>query len=122
MSDVYSELQSIASQLFTEFKQGTIAYVRSTPQAGATPDAPLPSILVSSALGGATARGVQSKYVIRGLAVASDLQVSFAGNALASEPKIDDFIDIDTERYKIVAIERKPAAGTPVAYTLIVRK
>lgn len=122
MADFYTEMQTEASELLVEFAQGTIAYVQMTPQAGATPDEPLPSVAVSTALAGAVARGVQYKYVMRGLAVASDLQVVLAGDALSVSPSIGDFVDIDSVRYKIMQIVSNPAAGIVVTYTLIVRK
>lgn len=121
MPDFYDELQGITSALFTQFDQRTVSYVRMISQPGATPDEPLPSIPTLIPIA-ATARGVQYKYVARGLAVASDLQVSFAGSMLDVEPSITDFVDIGDTRCKIVEIVRIPAAGVPLAYTLIVRR
>lgn len=121
MTTLYDDMQEIASQLLTKFQQGAIAYVRMTPVAGATPDAPAASTAASTVVN-AVVRGVQYKFVQRGMAVATDLQVTIAGDALASEPSMLDFVDIDGVRHKIVQIVRRPAAGTVVVWTLIVRK
>lgn len=77
MSEFYDGIREIASELLTEFKQGTIAYVKSTLGTGGTPDNPALPTLTSYPIN-AVARGVQYKYVMRGLALASDLQVTFA--------------------------------------------
>lgn len=66
------------------------------------------------------ARGAKFKYIQKNLAVASDIQVTFAANGY--EPQAKDFFEIDGERFKIVHIDRKPSAGTAVAFTLIIRR
>lgn len=122
MTVFYDDMRGIASDLLSKFSQGVIAHVRMAVVSGVTPDAPSASVATVTTLAGAVARGVQYKYVTRGLAVATDLQVTFAGDALATPPTIHDFIEVDGVRLKIVQIVPKPAAGTPVVYTLICRK
>ena len=66
------------------------------------------------------ARGAKFKYIQKNQAVASDLQVTFAANGY--EPQITDFFEVDGTRFKVVFIDRKPSAGTAVAFTLIIRR
>jgi hypothetical protein len=115
------DLQSLATELLNDpdFSQGIITYVRITPGSGPAdnPGAPVETIFATKGV----ARGVSSKYVQNSLALMTDLQVTL--------PIIDgvtphgrDVITIDGVRYKIVHIEKIPAAGTVAAYKFIVRK
>lgn len=117
---IYDEMQQVATELLTDFNQATISLVTVTPGNGPAHN-PGPSAEVVTALKGAVARGVKFKYVQRGLAVASDLQVTHYVHPTVT-PAMNGFVDINGQRLKIVHIEVKPASGTPVAYTLIVRK
>lgn len=116
---LYDDMQQIASDLFTEFDQPTIKLIQMTPGSGSAFD-PGAATPTPQTLKGATARGVSSKYVRNGLAVATDLQVSFAGDNPA--PKMTDFVDVNGDRLKIVNIVRKPASGVVIAWTVIARK
>lgn len=137
MSDFYGEMQIVASGILQEFKQGLIEYVRITKGDGPE-DNPGKSLETKYILDGA-ARGVKSKYVQQGLAVASDLQVVASVNVfdiennsvkLVTNPvSVNDvkleqsgFIDLDGERFKIVEILPRPAVGTTVANVMIIRK
>lgn len=116
----YDDMQGIATELLTEFKQGVISYVKVTPGSGPAHN-PGPSVPVPTLLQGAVSRGIAWKYVNSGLGVASDLQVTHSVQA-GVVPEINGFYDIDGLRYKVVNIVKKPAAGTTVAYVAIVRK
>lgn len=116
---LYDDLQSVAADTIGDFKQGSIRYGTITPGNGPV-DNPGPSTTTWRVIP-AVARGVKFKYVQNGMALASDLQVTFAGDVVAA-PAAKDFVEIDGIPYKIVQIVPKPAAGTPVAFTLIVRK
>lgn len=116
----YEEMQGIATGLLTEFKQGVIQIAKITPGSGPKNN-PGPSTETLTTLKGAVARGVKFKYVQSGMAVASDLQVTHAVQDGVT-PAIDGFVYIDGVKYKIVNIVDKPAAGTKVVHTLIVRK
>lgn len=115
----YDDMQAVASDVLGEFKQGSVSYIELTPQAGSTPDAPLPPTTVTTVIN-ATVRPVSTKYVDGTHIVQSDRQVTFAGDA--ATPNMNGFIEIDGARYKIVEILPAPAAGTVVSYTLIVRR
>lgn len=122
---IYSDLQGIASGLFAEFKQGTVNHIQIVSGTGSADDPGTPSE-VSRAINatvqnvaGNTGKGAQS-FIKNGLAIIGDLIVSTGVPTVAFSMK--DFIEIDGVRYKIVGILPKPAAGTPVAFMLIVRK
>lgn len=119
---LYDEMQGIAREILSDpdFNQGVIQLVKVTPGAGPV-DEPGPSVEVVHTLEGAVARGVQFKYVQKGLAAASDEQVthSIVPGVPIGQP--EDFILIDQRRLKIVQRVLKPSAGTPVVATYIVR-
>lgn len=117
---LYDDLQIVAQDVLSEFKQGVIRYGAVTSGAGAV-DEPGPSSIAWTGLTGAVARGVQTRYVQSGLAVASDMQVTMSVQT-GVIPAQKDFIERDGKRYKIEAVVAKPGAGTPVAYTLIIRR
>lgn len=115
----YDDMQSVTSTLLTEFSQGALQYVDTTPGNG-PPDDPGAATETVYPLA-AVARGVQFKYVQGGLAIASDLQTTIAAT-LAIVPNVKGFIIMDGQRFKIVQVEKIPAAGTPVAYVAIFRR
>lgn len=116
---LYDELQPVVTGLLSEFGQGSVSYIRVVPGNGPADD---PGASVSTPFPvNAAVRGVQFRYVQNGLAAASDLQLTMNVSP-DFVPDLRGFVEIDGVRYKIVQILPKPAAGTPVAYVLIVRK
>lgn len=118
MTVFYDEMQGIASGLLKEFAQGTVEYVAITPGNGSPdePGAPTETLTPINA----AVRGVSFKYVDGANVLASDLQLTMPGDTVVPDPK--GFIRVDGTRYKIVQIVRKPAAGIPVAFTIIFRR
>jgi len=119
---IYSDLQRVTSGLFAEFKQGTINHIQILSGLGSDDDPGEPSEVsreINATVQGSATKGAQS-FIKNGLAMVGDLIVSTGVPAVTFTLK--DFIEIDGIRYKIVGILPKPAAGTPVAFTLIVRK
>lgn len=118
---IYDEMQKIARDVLgdQDFKQGLTNLVRITPGTGSVddPGAPVESMVP---LDGAV-RGVQFRYVASTMALASDLQITCAVPP-GPAPTMRDFVEVDGLRHKIVQIIPKPAAGVPVAYTLIIRR
>jgi hypothetical protein len=117
---LYDELQSVARDVLGTFAQGTVAYVSLTAGSGPVDD-PGAATETEHVLSSAVVRGVSQRYLIGGLAVATDLEVTTAivpGLTFS----LTGFVKIDGVRHKIVQIIGKPAAGTPVVFTLIVRK
>jgi len=119
MSEFYDEMQAIASELLTEFNQGTIAYVAMTLGNGPADDPGEPTE-TTTVFSGAVARGVEFKYVKGSSVLSTDLQVTIPGGIV--EPTPEGFFTVDGVRLKIVEVHRIPATGTAVACTIIVRK
>jgi hypothetical protein len=118
MNDFYSKMQGVTSKVLKRFGQGGIYYVALTPGIGPK-DNPGPSTETPYKLD-AAARGVSFKYVNGSTIVTSDLQLTMAVRKDVT-PSIEGFVKIDDRQYKIIQVIPKPAAGTPVAYTLIFR-
>lgn len=115
----YDEMQKVASDVLSEFKQGTIKYVEIVAGSGPA-DNPGPSTPASYDLD-AVAKGVSFKYVRDGLALSTDLTVTAAVRSDVT-PNMKGFIEIDGVRYKIVQDISTPAAGTRAVWKFIVRK
>lgn len=118
---IYDDMRTVATELFAEFKQGTIEYVPVVTVAGAAPDESDSSGPGTPVALNATARPVSTKYVDGTHIVQSDIQVAIPNDGRAT-PDITGFIQIDSVRYKIIEIMARPAAGTPITWTVIVRR
>lgn len=116
---IYDDMQKIASDLLVRFSQGEVKLVKLTPGNGPAYNPGLPTE-VETRLKGATVKGASYKYVVSGLAVVSDLQVTMSATE-GVIPDQADSVKIDGALHKIISIISKPAAGTPVVYVLIVR-
>lgn len=116
---IYDELQGVARDVLTEFKQGVVNYIKITPGNGPV-DNPGQPVKTSYGINGSVT-GVSQTYVAKGLAVASDLQVITPVDPLYV-PDIKGSIEVDGIMYKIVRVIAKPAAGTPVVYVIIFQK
>ena len=116
---IYDELQGVASEVLSDFDQGTIKLVQITRAAG-TPDKPGAAVSTTHKLD-AVAKGVSFKYVQSGFAIASDKEVISAvlNGVTVTE---NDFIEIDGVRHKILRDLSVPAAGTRCAWKFLVRK
>jgi len=116
---IYDEMRDLAKEILDEFKQGEIALIKVTPGTGPISD-PGPSTETVIELSGATARGVKTKYVINGLANASDLQVTM--HTKGPMPEQRDHMSVDGIRFKIKEIVALPAAGIPSVYVCILER
>lgn len=115
----YDEMRDTASEILSEFAQGAINLVKAGNKTG-DPWKPTTGTPTTVPLK-ATAKGVALKYISSGVAVAGDVMVTASANSEAV-PDMADSVTIDGVRFKIVSIERVPAAGTTVVYILICRK
>lgn len=116
VADIYSQLQGVASELLSEFSQGTLTLDVYTPGTG--PDYnPGPAKYPPTAFKG-TVRGTNAKDLKNSLIHAADLIVTMPGSLT---PSMKDRITIDGSQYSIVEISAKPAAGTTVAWAVVVR-
>lgn len=118
MDDFYKDMQDVATNLISEFKQGQVVYIDLKPGDGPADD-PGPAVETRHPVEG-TARGVSFRYIDKTNIVATDLQVTISGKNV--EPKITGFMEVDGVRHKIIRVVSKPAAGIPVAFTVIFRK
>jgi hypothetical protein len=116
---IYDDLKPVVTELLGEFKQGTINLIQITSGTGAADDPGAPTETTHAL--SATVKGVSFKYVRDGFALSSDLVV-IAAVVEGITPSKNDFIDIDSIRYKIIEDMSVPAAGTRVAWKFLVRK
>lgn len=116
---IYDDMRDIASDVFAEFKQGSVSYVDVAATAGARPDLPGVSVETITAIN-ATVRPVSTNYVDGSHIVQSDKQVSMPNDGVT--PSIKGFVVIDGARHKIIEVMANPAAGEAVSFTLIVRR
>lgn len=125
---IYDEMQSFARDILrSELGQASasgngiiqlIKMVRNGPA-----DNPGPAVPQIIDLPGAVARGVSFKYVQKGLADATDIQVTSDMLESGVIGEQGDFIKINSgQPLKIHQRVQLPAAGVPVAYVYIIRK
>lgn len=117
---IYDDLQTVTSEIMTEFKQGLIQLVQFVYPEDSTPDNPSEPEEVLTELNG-TVKGVSYKYLKDSFITTSDKEVTTAviNDIIPSE---NDFIEIDSVRYKILQFQPLPSAGTACAWKFIVRK
>lgn len=119
----YDEMQELAGSILSEFKQGSVKLIHYKETNNGTLDEP--SDLRETIYNlDATVSGVSYKYLINSYAVASDLTVT-AGVIKGVTPTINDFIEIEGVRHKIIRdISAAPnaATGKPVVWRFICRK
>lgn len=115
----YDEMRAVASDVFAEFKQGTIEYVTMQPAAGSTPDDPGDPVVTVIPLN-ATAKPVSQRYVDGTHITGSEVEIAMPNDGVT--PQMTGFIRIDSVTHKIVRIMARPAAGTPVSFNLIVKR
>jgi len=115
----YDDMQSVATNVHDDFKQGTVRLVKITSGSGPAynPGAPTKTYYVLSA----TVKGVSFLFVQQGFSTETDFEV-IASVRSDVTPDLDDFIEIDGVEYKIVKDISVPSAGTKVAWKFIVRK
>jgi hypothetical protein len=119
---IYDDLRSVSSELHAEFKQGVIQYVPVTVAAGARPDAPGTSVKGAPVTLNSVARPVSTKYVDSTSVVMTDKQLSLPNDGVTPAPQLGHCIRIDGVDHKIIMLMARPAAGTPITWTAIVRK
>lgn len=114
VADFYTEMQGVATELLTEFKQGVVTYI---PLVAGTNDwdpktdgTPIPL--------NATVRGAQKQY-FSDLITQSDLQLNAA--VFGTVPDNSGVVTIDGARRSVIKVEPIPAAGTTVAWLIFVK-
>lgn len=120
MADFYTELQGVAADVLTEFKQGVIQLVATTPGIGPAHNPGNPTT-VSTTLPGAVVLGIEQRYMAQALVVGAEKQVTSSVVA-GIDPKNGYKITIDGTPFRIVEVINVPAAGTPVVWKFLIRK
>lgn len=113
---LYDDMRVIATELLTEFKQGSMALLQHTPASGPPHNPGNPSWLRLPFDG--TANGV-SAYMLQDTLVQSSDRVVIVPAAIT--PTIKDRIEIGGVSYQIIKAIPKPAAGDPVVWQVVVR-
>jgi len=116
----YDDMQAVATDLLTEFKQGTVVLIKSTP---GTVDPAKPWIPVAGSTTNytlnATVRPVSKKFIDGTSIIATDSEITFAHPGVEVLP--GDKFTIDGKQVVTLLVKRIPEAGTVVAWKAIVR-
>ena len=113
---LYDDMRGIATELLTEFKQGSMALLQYTPASGPPHNPGKPSWLRLPFDG--TANGVSAYMLQDTLVQSSDRIVNMPA---AIVPTVKDRIEIDGVGYQIIKATPKPASGDPVVWQVVVR-
>ncbi|AID29246.1 hypothetical protein [Mesorhizobium jarvisii] len=115
----YDDMAGVATELLTEFNQGSVQLKRETPGV-VDPDQPWVPIepTVETWPLNAAVRRVSQKYVDGTLIVATDNQVTFAVPAIV--PAMTDTLIVDGVELAMKDLRPIPPAGTVVAYIAFV--
>ena len=113
----YGKMQATATKLFSKFNQGVIQYEQQGTVTGPAwnPTMGTPTLHKIEA----TALGVAKEYIDGTTILATDLSVKCG--VFDVEPDMSGKVIIDGKPHDIIKIMPKPAAGTTVAWELIVR-
>ncbi|MER9188303.1 hypothetical protein [Mesorhizobium australicum] len=119
MDDFYDDMAKMATELLTEFGQGSVQLKRETPGV-VDPDQPWVPVEPMMAFYplDAVVRRVSQKYVDGTLIVSTDNQVTFAVPEVV--PALTDTLIIDGVELAMKDLRPIPPAGTPVAYLAFV--
>lgn len=117
MPDFYSQMQGIAKQLLTDYKQGTMTLDVYTAGSGPVYN-PGPPTYTPQPFNG-VARGTNAQDLADSMVQVTDLVVTIPADTLT--PKLTDRVTIDGLQYSVVKIIRSPAAGTAVVWQVTVR-
>lgn len=116
---IYDDLRAVASEVFAEFRQGVVEYVRFDRPTGGTPDDPGEPVPVPTRIN-ATVKPVSQRYIDGSLITGSEVEVAMPNDDVV--PTMDGMVRIDGVQHKIVRLMPRPAAGVPVSFTLIVKR
>ncbi len=117
---IYSELQGVAKNVLKEFNQGGIKLIHITQATSEYPDEPGETTEKVYDLEGVANGGV-FQYEKNGFIATAEKQVTAAVRDDV-QPSINDFIEIDGYRYKIVKDLSTPGAGVKVVWKFLVTK
>jgi len=118
--DFYQEMQTIASDILSEFRQGVCTLTR-TSAGYVSPSEPwVRSDGVDTVYTlDATVKGISQQFVDATVIKATDLEVT--ASVFGVEPAAGDVLAIDGKAVTVLRTIRVPSAGTAVAYKFLVR-
>lgn len=116
----YAKMQATASRLLDRFNQGVITITKPGTEApGPNPwDPPVITDPVTHTLS-ATAKPVSEEFINGTTIIATDIEITAA--VFGADPDPADQMQVDGKPVTIIKVMRIPAAGTVVAWRLIVR-
>lgn len=114
MADFYDNMQGVATELLTEFSQGTMSYNYIT---GGTSPFDGPTTVTAVPFKGA-ATGVAFKYR-NDLVTASDIEITAA--VFEPAPLPNGTVTIDGTERQVLSVMAIPPAGTPSIYKIFVK-
>lgn len=120
----YARMQGTASRLLNRFAQGTVSLTRTTPGSSspATPWIPgeptVETYTLDATVSAIMADQANAKFIDGTTITASDLVVTCAVPPIT--PDAGDTVTIDGAAHTVLKVIQLPAAGTPVAFKLIV--
>lgn len=120
MNTFYEQMRGVADALLgpsSDFAQGELKLRRTIPGAGPAHN-PGPGTTVDFPVSG-TVRGVSQQHIDGTLVVAGDKVASIAVPEVV--PTTADKLIVDGKLHQISRIDRKPAAGVPVAYLIFIK-
>ena len=115
----YSSLAGTATDLLTEFNQGTLKLIKVANGTGSAFDPGTPTETEYDVVG--TVKGVDKKYIDGTLIQTGDLEVIINVHA-TQVPTLKDKISIDGSKYEIIQVSPTPPAGSTIVNKIIVRK
>ena len=137
MADFYDNMQGVATELLTQFNQGTMSYNYIT---GGTSPFDGPATVTAGPFKG-TATGVAFKYR-NDLVTASDIEITAAvfksplwddlvvwddaalwndDGVYLVEPQLNSTVTIDGKERQIIQVRKIPASGTPILFKIFVK-
>lgn len=113
----YADMQGVATELLGEFKQGVVEYIEPG-EGGGDPWNPEPGEDTPYPVDAAV-KGVSQEYIDGTYVLATDLEAIMS--VFDVEPSNKGRLSVDGKELQIVKVMKIPAAGTTVAWRLIVR-
>lgn len=104
-------MQLTASELLSEFKQGTIQYIPTSAPANGWEDA----VDATPVNLEAVAKGPSQEY-LSDLITVSDIEIT--ASVFGQVPSVSGRITIDGTEKQIIAVKQIPAAGAPVCWKI----
>lgn len=116
---IYDDLQNVATDLFEEFNQGVVKLVHFMKSDDSSPDEPLNEEKIFDLR--SVGLGKNFNFLKESFSTEKtlDITTSVIPDVV---PTIDDFLDVDGVRLKILEFKKVPEIGTPCVWKFTVEK